>query len=89
MNPGMMKPRPIEGAPKMPESPMPEMGGDAGYTGSEERCAGCVHFDGMEKCEIGVNGGAVEPMGHCSKFEAGEGSESESPEAEAMEMEPR
>jgi hypothetical protein len=81
----MMKPRPIEGAPKMPEQPMG--GGDAGYTGSETRCASCVHFDGDSQCALGVNGGAVEPMGHCNKHEAGESTENESPADEAMEME--
>jgi hypothetical protein len=77
----MMKPRPIEG-PMQPPSAPPQMADDAGYTGSDQRCANCAHFDGMEKCAVGVNGGTCEPMGHCDKFEGGESEEQEAmPEA--------
>jgi hypothetical protein len=71
MNPGLMKPPAID-APKMPQQ---GMGDDAQYTGSDQRCAQCANFDGGDQCSLGVNGGTVEPMGHCNKFEGGEPNE--------------
>lgn len=49
------------------------------YHGEDERCDGCSHFQGPDKCDIDPST-PVTPGGHCQAFAAG-GQQGDEPEA--------
>lgn len=65
------------GTPPSVEAPPPSAGPDpskhpdisqAHYRSSDQECYQCEHFDGNDACDIGVNGGQVEPGSGCDLF---------------------
>jgi hypothetical protein len=68
-------PEPIEdeGMPSKSASKQDNPSTPPGYTGPEQRCESCQHFDGEAKCVKFDS--AVDAQGHCSAHEGPESSE--------------
>ncbi len=62
--PGMTPPGgpPAGGPPNQPQ-------GDPGYLTPDHRCYQCEHFKEPGSCDLGVNGGTVDPEAGCKWFQ--------------------
>lgn len=60
------------GSPRPLEAPAKQSLESMGYGDSAQKCEGCEHFDGAQSM-CSKAGEQVDPGGHCSEWEGGDG----------------